>query len=316
MLKLITGLLSGIGTFIFALYLVNVSLSERSSSLSPRLEKSVNKPVFGFFLGAALAILTQSSSAVNSVAVQLSDKDLLKEKTAYFVVMGTNIGTTVVAYIAVLSNLGITKILSALIFFGSIILMIAKNNKISFWFFYVCVLSLLFIGIGIISDLIPVLISEIDLSVFNKSNPLILLLISLLLTAVCQSSSLVSIITVTLTGAGVINIESAIFMIIGANVGTCSTALLVSIGKSKKGLNVALFNALFNFIGLIMHIFLYYTHLLDWFIGISVANDTKIALYHTFFNVSTMLFTLPFINEINNLLSKKLFIRRIKKSLT
>ncbi len=278
--------------------------------------KKINTPTFGFFLGSFLAMLTQSSSAVNSIAVQLSDKDLLKEKTAYFVVMGTNIGTTVTAYIAVLSNIGISKILSALIFFGAIALMIVKKDKIKYPIFYACILSLLFIGIVIISNSIPDLIRKIDLSIFKRSNPLVLLLISLLLTAVCQSSSLISIITVTLTKAGVIDTASAIFMIIGANVGTCSTSLLVAIGKSKKGLNVALFNIIFNLFGLIVHLFLYYTHLLDWFISLSVANDTKIALYHTFFNASTVLFTFPFINEITILLSSKFSPRRMRKSTT
>lgn len=303
MFNLATGFLSGVGVFVFAIFLLNASLSNKELKLPVRIEKRLSNPLVGFFTGTAFSMLTQSSSAVNSIIVQLSDKKLIKEKSAYYVVMGTNIGTTITAYIVILSKLNFSEIFVALIFIGSISLMILKNEKLRYVSFWICVFSLIFVGLSIISDTIPKMIELISYNLFAKNNPLYMLLISTLITAICQSSSLISVIVVTLSGLGIIPIDNAMFMIIGANVGTCSTALLVSIGKSRSGINVALFNLLFNVLGLLVHLFAYYTHLLDWFINLNVSEDTKIALYHTLFNVSSVLFTLPIVSELEKLLN-------------
>lgn len=271
----------------------------------------MNNPIFGFFLGTFSSMLTQSSSAVNSIMVQLSDKRIIKEKSAYYVVMGTNIGTTITAYIAILSTLDVSRIFVALIFIGSVSLMLLKNRKALYAAFWLCVFSLIFVGLNIISSSIPNMVEQFSYNMFAKNNPVYLLIVSTLLTAVCQSSSLISVIVVTLSGLGVVPVENAMFMIIGANVGTCSTALLVSVGKTREGANVALFNLIFNFLGLAVHVFAYYTHLLDWFINLNVSDGTKIALYHTFFNISSVLFCLPFMSEFEKLLAIKP--RRIRK---
>lgn len=288
---------SGVGVFVFAIYLLNVSLSKGEF---PQGNKIKNNPLRSFFIGMGSSILAQSSSVVNSITVQLSDRDAIGEKCAYYVVMGANIGTTATAYIAVLNDLNLTKFFIFPIFFSSLLLMILKKERARIVCFFVSVLSLIFLGLSVISHALPDVLNYMDYKIFAESEPFVLLLISLLLTALCQSSSLISVIIVALSGLNILPIEGAVFMIIGANIGTCSTALLVSVGKSRKGLNVALFNLTFNLVGLAAHVFAYYTHLLDWFINLSVAADTKTALYHTFFNVSTALLVFPFVGTDNS----------------
>ena len=305
MTTVISGFLSGIGVFIFAIYLLNNSLSETEFRFSEKTEKRINNRIFAFSAGIVSSMATQSSSAINSIAVQLSDKKIIRDDAAYFVVMGTNIGTTATAYIAILSTLKISELFVSLIFLSSISLMAIKNKKIKLPALWISVFSLIFVGLKIISHSIPALMNFIDYRLFIDKSPLFLLIISTLITAICQSSSLVSVVVVTLSGLGAVTIDGAIFMIIGANVGTCSTAMLAAIGKSKEGVNVALFNLIFNILGLIVHVFAYYTGLLNWFINLNVAPDTKIALYHTFFNVSSVLFTVPFVKEIGSLLNIK-----------
>ena len=305
MTTVISGFLSGIGVFIFAIYLLNNSLSETEFRFSEKTEKRINNRIFAFSAGIVSSMATQSSSAINSIAVQLSDKKIIRDDAAYFVVMGTNIGTTATAYIAILSTLKISELFVSLIFLSSISLMAIKNKKIKLPALWISVFSLIFVGLKIISHSIPALMNFIDYRLFIDKSPLFLLIISTLITAICQSSSLVSVVVVTLSGLGAVTIDGAIFMIIGANVGTCSTAMLAAIGKSKEGVNVALFNLIFNILGLIVHVFAYYTGLLNWFINLNVAPDTKIALYHTFFNVSSVLFTVPFVKEIGFLLNIK-----------
>lgn len=313
MFTLICELISGIGVFIFALFLLNSTLNDNIIKIPASVKKRVNNPFFSFFGGLSLAILTQSSSAINSAAVQFSDKNLLDNKSAYFVVMGTNIGTTITAYIALLSNLNISSVFASLIFITSIILMIAKDKKIKYTALFISYFSLIFVGLRIISGTVPAFGDKISTAFTMIKSPITVLLLSILITAICQSSSLVSVIVVTLTAMSAIPLKYAMFMIIGANVGTCSTALLVSLGKSKKATYVALFNLIFNFVGLVVHVFLLYTGSLDWFINLNVAKDTKIALYHTFFNMSTALIILPFVLDLDKLSLK---FKRLKPSKT
>ena len=84
-------------------------------------------------------------------------------------------------------------------------------------------------------------------------------------------------------------------MIMAANLGTCVTIFLVSIGKSKRSLRVAIFNLLFNLIPVAIFVFMFYAGMLNWFILLNVSMDTKIALFHTLFNVSACLMICPFI---------------------
>lgn len=293
MLKTISTLVSGIGIFIFSIYLINSSISDDSVFKSPRFTTAINRPLAAMLTGLLSSMITQSSSAINSVAVQLADKGLLKKNNRYFIVMGTNVGTTITAYFAVLGNVNFANIFLLLMPVTAILLMVNRREKYLKTELAVCAFFMIFVGINIISSTIPNLVSAINLSVIESGNKLNLLFFSTLITAVCQSSSVISMIIVMLCHSGTFGVETAMFLIMGANIGTCTTAYVAAIGKSGDGKAVATFNLIFNLVGLVTHTFAYYTGLLDWFIDMSVTIDTKIAMYHTFFNLSTILFFIP-----------------------
>ncbi|MFW5780920.1 MAG: hypothetical protein ACOCWI_05660, partial [Bacillota bacterium] len=129
---------------------------------------------------------------------------------------------------------------------------------------------------------------------------------SLLITAIFQSSSLTSVLLVTMAGFNIIDTHTALIMVMAINVGTCFSVLLAGLGCSQKGWNVAIFHLLFNIIGLGLNLFFLYSGLLNFFINLNFTTDTKIALYHTFFNLSTTLFLFYFIPQICSIINKSL----------
>lgn len=295
--------LNGIGLFLFAIVLLNNALSLSDKKIPLFIEKKLNNPLFSMATGLSFAMITQSSSAINSIALNLTDKKFISQRTAYFVVLGTNIGTTVAGYIALLNKISFSEIIVAVIFFSSLAMLVFKNNKTYKINFLISSVALIFTGLSVISHCIPDMILNFDLTKLNAQTKFMALFISIIITAICQSSSLITVIIVTLSSYGILDIDIGIFMIMGANIGTCSTALLASIGTSKSGIKVGIFCVLVNIIGLLLFLLFYYCGLLNWFINLNVAQDTKIALFNTLFNVVAMLFIFAFVDEIDNVLS-------------
>lgn len=304
MLHVICRFLSGVGIFLFAIVLLNSFLEQNEKKFPKRLEAKLNKPIFCLISGFALAAITQSSSAINSISVNLTEKKFLPRKSAYYIVIGTNIGTTICGYIALFNKISFTEIVVASIFFSSLLMMLIKNEKIFNIGFFTSSVALIFCGLSVISRCIPDLILNFDLTLLNSNNEFMALLIGILITAVFQSSALVTVIIVTLSSYGILNLNIAIFLIIGANVGTCATSMLASIGSTENGIKVALFSVIFNAVGMLIFSMLYPLGMLNWFLHMNVAQDTKIALFNTLFNVITMLFVIGFVEEIDSLLTR------------
>lgn len=301
MFKHISEFLCGIGVFFFALILLNDSIAESSQKLNNVFKNKLGNSYFDCFLGFISSALTQSSTVINSILINLVDNGVIKQKSSYFVVMGTNIGTTLTAFFALLTKISLSQIFILIPFFSSLCIMLLNRKKLNSIMYYISIVALIFTGLYIVNNAVPYFLKNFDLSFLKTSNSLTLFLISTISTALCQSSALISVMTVTLSGYDMLTFQGAMFMIMGANLGTCATALLASIGKSKAGLSVAVFNILLNIIGILLHCFLYYTRLFDWFVNLNVALDTKIALFHAFFNVATTLFVFPFVDALDHI---------------
>jgi phosphate:Na+ symporter len=293
--------LCGIGIFFFALILLNNAIGESPEKLKKTLEKRLGNGYFECFLGFISSLITQSSTAINSIMVNLTDTKVVKRKSSYFVVMGTNIGTTLTAFFAVLAKINISQIIICIPFFSSLCIMLLNKKKLNSVMHYVSIVSLIFIGLYIVNSTVPYFLETFDISKLKTSSNFFLFIIATIGTALCQSSALISVITVTLSGYNMLTFEGAMYMIMGANLGTCATALLSSIGKNKDAKMVAWFNIILNVVGILLNCFLYYTNLLSWLVKLNVAQDTKIALFHAFFNVTTTLFVFPFVNTFDHI---------------
>lgn len=287
--------LSGVGVFLFAIHSID-NCVETGTKLPTKINKYIKIPIISWLLGIFSATLTQSSSAINSIISGLRDKELIEEKTSFFAVAGSNIGTTITAYFAVMQNVSLASFCSSLIFFATLILLLIKNKSLIKISTIIVGFSLIFISFGLISKSIPNIVQLLDLSFLTNINPFIPFIVSLVITAICQSSSLITVIIVTFSKLNILPLTNALFMIMATNIGTCSTVFLSAIGKSKKGLKVAIFNLAFNLIGFLVIITLYNFNVLKHFYSINVSDDTKIAIFHTLFNIISCMTICPFLS--------------------
>ena len=313
MLETILKFITGVGLFLFAIFFIDNNV-EKNEKLSLLVKKYTKNPLFTLLFGTLTAAITQSSSAVNGIVAGLRDKDVLEEKTSYLLVAGSNVGTTITAYFAVFQNVAMATVFSSIIFFATISMMLFKKYNVAKIAKFLIGFSLIFISFEFIGASIPDIVKIMNLDILTHTNPMIPFLVCLIVTAICQSSSLVSIIIISFAQLGVLTLDNAIFMIMAANVGTCSTVFIIALGKTKKGLKVAVFNLVLNVIGTLVCFALYYSNMLYWFFRLSVSTDTKIALFHTIFNLLCCVVVCPFLDGYTKINFQNLKQKFIKKA--
>lgn len=289
----------GTGVFLFGISRLSGSVTGYGNRLiSKRFKEKLDNGLFALSLGAFVTGIVQSSAATNTTAIKLYDNNLIDRKTSYYLIMGANIGTTVTAYIALLSDISMTSIIMMLIFPAIIVSIATKNGKLDKIAQAVCFTSLIFVGLYLVNSNIGMLREPISRIISNNSNKILLFFIAMLLTAVLSSSSLVSVLLISLASNGIIGVEAALFMVMGINIGGSPTIILTSLGSQKEGKYPLLFNFFFNSAGAVIQLFMLATHMLDFFIRWNISLELKIALYHTFFNTVATLFFFFFIPEL------------------
>ena len=294
------------------------------TQLKKLFNKTSNSPIIGVLIGAAATAIVQSSGATTIMVVGFVNTGIMNLFQATSMIMGANIGTTITAQIASLSGgsgfdfgamaLGLTGI-------GALITMFTKNEKVKSIGNLLAGLGLLFLGLECMSISIgstyngkPVIkdgIKSILASPFVSKGffaPFVLFILGIGLTALTQSSSLITSIIITFVANGIfigagqdatsLN-NNVLFLILGSNIGSCVTALISSMGASKNAKRASIIHILFNTAGsiLFMIILLLIPNLMEktlvkWF----ASPGTQIAMFHTFFNTICTILFLPFIN--------------------
>lgn len=274
--------------------------------LKSRMQRLLSNGISATLTGMTVTAIIQSSSATNSIAVKLSDSYLLNQKTSFYIIMGANIGTTVTAYLSIISTFDISYYISALMFFAILTAALTKNIKLKNTAMLLCSISMIFIGLNLVNSSISAFEDIIYSFLETRTNRFILLILAMLLTAVLQSSSLTSVLLVAMAAAKVIDITAAVYMVMGINIGACGSVLLACAGCKKQGVICALFHLLFNIAGTVINIIFIETGILTFFINAPIRADIKIALYHTFFNTVTTLFLYYFVPDICVFLNNRL----------
>jgi phosphate:Na+ symporter len=224
------------------------------------------------------------------------------------VIMGANIGTTVTAWLVSMNEW--SKVLKPdffapiLVAIGAFTLLITKNQKKKEIAEIIIGLGLLFIGLKFMSDVIKPY-SQSEASVFKLAfatlgkNPFLGILVGTVVTAIIQSSSASVGILQTLAMTGVVNWNSAIFITLGQNIGTCITALLSSIGANRTAKRAAIIHLSFNVIGtIIFGIIMYIIFKVNTAFAASNINSVQISIFHTLFNVTNTIILFPFANGL------------------
>ncbi len=300
LVKSILTLVAGLGVFMFGMKHMGDSLQTGSADkLRKVFSKLTGNKVRGIATGAAVTAVIQSSSATTVMIVGFVNAGLMTLTQAASVIMGANIGTTATGLIISFNSLPVSQIFAALSCVGIFILIFSKNERLKIVANILIGLGFIFIGLIVMGSAMQDFsaLPEVKSIFAATSNPLLLLVIGLLVTAIIQSSSATTGILITLAGVGLINLESALYVVLGVNIGTCVTALLASIGTAVAAKRASLIHLLFNIIGTALFFTLFMIPAVNKFI-ISILPGTiefRIAIFHLLFNITTTLALAPFI---------------------
>jgi phosphate:Na+ symporter len=260
---------------------LKVIAGERMKSL---LEKLTANRFTGVLAGAFVTSVIQSSSVTTVLVVGFVSAGLMSLSQAIGVIMGAEIGTTITAQIIAFK---ITKAALALVAFGFALQFLARKERLRQYGAMIFGFGLLFFGMNLMSDATAPLrdFPPFVEAAQRLNNPLLGVLLSAAFTAVVQSSSATTVLIIVLAGQGLITLDQAIPLVFGANIGTCVTALLASIGKPREAVRAACVHVTFNTLGVLLWIGL--IDKLAWGVE-QLADDVprQIADAHTIFNVA------------------------------
>ena len=311
--KIIT-LLGGLALFLFGMDVMGKALERQAGGKLQTILAKMSSNVFkGFLLGLGVTAVIQSSSATTVMVVGFVNSGIMTLKQAVGVIMGSNIGTTVTAWILSLSGLEgdsfLIKLfkpstLAPLIGIVGIVMYMGKNEKRR-GIGTICLgFMALMTGMDLMSSSMSFLKSEAwfaDLMI-SFTNPILGILFGAVLTAVIQSSSASVGILQGLCVTGAVTYGAAIPIILGQNIGTCITAIMGAIGANRNARRTAMVHLLFNVVGATMFALVFYGlgMVIEWnFLNDSV-RAWDISLIHTAFNVVATAVLMP----MNGLLVK------------
>lgn len=298
----------GLAIFLLGINIMGDSLTNFAGpKLRGYIEKYTSSPVKGILVGIFITGAIQSSSATTVIAISFVRAGIMSLEQSMGIILGANIGTTVTA---ILIGFNLEKLAYFICLIGVFITLFAKKKRIQYIGNIVVGFGLLFIGLQMMGDSLKDLK---NLPGFNDAvsamatSPVIAVLVGTIITAVIQSSSAFIGIVQTLFAASAINLNVALALMFGANIGTCVTSLLASIGGSLAAKRTALFHVLFNasISILFLLILVPYEAIISYITGALNANPMMtIAMGHFAFNFIGMVVFAPLLKPTARLLSK------------
>ena len=314
-LKLVMTLAGGLAFFLYGMEKMSEGMKKSAGDrLRNVLSALTNNRVVGMFVGAFVTMVIQSSSATTVMLVSFVQAQLMTFVQSLGVILGADIGTTITAQLVAFK---LTDYALLMIAVGFALTMFSKKDSTKYFGEAILGFGILFFGMKLMSDAMKPLRTLqpfIDL-LKGLENPALSLLVGALFTALVQSSSAFTGIVIVLAQQGLLTLEAGIPLIFGANIGTCITAGLASIGSSREAKRVAIAHVLFKVGGVLLFIFWIPTFAeiirsispssVD--VGIdklAAEAPRQIANAHSIFNVSLALFFLPFTTFFANTILK------------
>lgn len=312
---MVAELFGGLAFFLYGMSMLSGGLENLTGgTLEQTLKKVTRNPFLSFFLGAGITIAIQSSSAMTVMLVGLVNSGIVDFCDTFGVVMGSNVGTTLTAWLLSLAGIGGDNFFLTLLkpmtfapllaFIGILFRMISKEEKKKN-------IGLIFIGFAILMTGMDFMSNSMnsvqEMKGFQSlltafSSPIVALLISILFTGIIQSSAATIGIVQALALTGAITYEMAIPLVLGANIGTCITAFLSSFGTNKNAKRVVALHIYVNVIGSVVCMIILYILKAA---GASVLSMTVsmfgVAIIHTLFNLVNTIVLIPFKKAIYKL---------------
>lgn len=301
-------LCGGLAFFLFGMHVMSQGLTKLAGGkLEFTLGKMTSNPLRGLALGAGITVALQSSSAVSVMLVGLVDAGVMLPMQTVGVIMGSNIGTTLTAWLLSVTEIKSDSFFVALlkpenfspiVALAGIIMFMRKRGKSRDIGTVMLGFSVLMYGMELMKNAVaPLAQTEGFRQMLTAfSNPIINVLFGALFTGIIQSSAASVGILQALSMTGSISYRAAITIIMGLNIGTCTTALLSSIGVNRNAKRVTAVHILFNIIGAVVCLSVFCG--LDSIGHLSFFNTAVspvgIALVHSIFNIATTMLLLPF----------------------
>ncbi|MBX9973047.1 Na/Pi cotransporter family protein [Cytobacillus firmus] len=289
----------GLGIFLYGIKFMGDGLQKSAGDrLRDLLDRFTTNPIMGVLAGMLVTMLIQSSSATTVITVGLVSAGFMTLRQAIGVIMGANIGTTVTAFII---GIDVGEYALPIIALGSILLFFFKNQKVHNIGQIVFGFGALFYGLELMSGgMKPLRSLEAfhDLTVSMSSNPILGVVVGTVFTVIVQSSSATIGILQGLFSEELINLDAALPVLFGDNIGTTITAVLAAIGASVAARRAAAVHVLFNLIGTTIFLILLkpFTLLIETLQGKMDLNpEMTIAFAHGIFNSTNTLIQLPFV---------------------
>ena len=299
-------LILGLTFFLFGMNVMSGGLETMAGGgLERTMKKVTANDFFGFFLGAGITVAIQSSSAFTVMLVGLVNSGLLDFSNTFGLIMGSNVGTTLTAWLLSLAGLEgkwYIELLNPsffapiLAFLGIAMQMFSNSNKKKDLGNIFIGFAILICGMDLMSDsmLSVRTLPGFDSFLATLKSPIVALLISTVFTGIIQSSAATIGIVQALALSGGITWEMAIPLVLGANIGTCVTALIGSIGTNKAAKRVVVMHFSVNVFGsLICMIIMYAMRALGITLLVAEITMVGVAIVHTMFNVVTTIVLLP-----------------------
>ena len=303
-------LLAGVGVFIVGMGFMSEALEKSAGEGMKRLLGRIsNNRLSGVGIGAGVTAIIQSSSATSVMVIGLVNAGVMTLMQATPIIMGANIGTTITGVLVALKN-DYFNMLMYLFAFAGVMMGFFKQEKIKLAGLLCSGLGLIFVGLNVMSSEQAFgnpMVETMFQGIFAVIDfPLLLILVGVIFTALLQSSSAATGVVITMVGTGVLPLDLALFIVLGANIGTCVTALLASVGANANSKRVAFIHFAFNVIGTVIFsavVWIFKEPMIDLLVSMFPGNDPmslqmRVSVFHVIFNVTTTCVLLPFASRL------------------
>ena len=299
-LKIFFTIAGGVALFLYGIKLLSSSLQNMAGDKLRQLLGTLTKtPLRGILVGILVTVLIQSSAGTTVMTVSFVNTGLLSLKQALGLIMGANIGTTVTAQLIAFN---IDALALPLLFFGVFMSMIFSKKQLVYLASGLIGLGLVFMGMQTMKSASHIISQHKDLLLFLSGNPLTGVAAGIILTALIQSSAATIGLTIAVASQGLITLDMALPIILGDNIGTTLTAIVVSLNASRPAKQAAMGHVLFNLIGTIIFLTIlpFYREIVE---ATSPDIGRQIANAHTIFNVLNTILFFPFVSALAKLIS-------------
>lgn len=307
-------MLAGVGVFIAGMKMMSNGIEQNAGGRLKKMFKKISgNDAVGYGVGVGVTAIVQSSSATSVMTIGLANANIISTRQGASIILGAKVGTTITAFIFAISGLSsggfsIGVLFSACAFIGVIIGTVAEKDNTKKIALFLTGFGMLFLGLEVMGSALGDTDGKLGQAlevVFGyeiMKNPVILMIIGIILTFIIQSSSAASGIFITLLKTGVLSsADQSFFLMMGANIGTCSDGIMAAFGSNASGKRLAVFHIITSTAGAVFFALIlgtFRTPISNMFNRFFIHPEWSLAVFNMSYNLIYTLALLPFIDSL------------------